>query len=68
MTPEEMYRRFEYHAPVGGKVMLHDLARCAVKDLAGHLDPLIPEGREKALAYTALEECLFWANAGIARQ
>jgi hypothetical protein len=28
---------------------------------------LVPPGREQSLAFTALEEAMFWANAGIAR-
>ena len=28
---------------------------------------ILPESREKSLAYTALEESLMWANAAIAR-
>ena len=27
----------------------------------------VPDGREKSLAMTKLEECCMWANAGIAR-
>ena len=35
---------------------------------ARHIVRNVPEGREKALALTALEEAMFWANAGIARE
>jgi hypothetical protein len=29
---------------------------------------MVPEGREKALALTNLEQVMFWANAAIARE
>lgn len=28
---------------------------------------IVPDGREKSMALTKLEEVMFWANAGIAR-
>ena len=35
--------------------------------LAILFNEFVPESREKSLALTHLEECVMWANAGIAR-
>ena len=37
------------------------------KSYAYMIDVLVPNSREKSLALTKLEECVMWANAGIAR-
>ena len=37
------------------------------KELAYLIDSTCPDSREKSLAMTKLEECVMWANAGIAR-
>jgi hypothetical protein len=42
--------------------------RMRIKDLAEDLEAFVPDGREKALVMTHLEEAMFWANAGIARE
>jgi plasmid stabilization system protein ParE len=63
----ELNRRFDYHAPDAGRVAAHQEVRTAAKAFAFVLTNL-PEGREKALAFTALEESTFWANAAIARE
>ncbi len=31
------------------------------------VNEVVPDGREKYLAFTKLEEVMFWANAGLAR-
>lgn len=41
--------------------------RSKAKCLAIIIDGIVPYSREKSLAMTKLEECVMWANAGIAR-
>lgn len=69
MTNDEVWQRFRYHAPLPpNRANDHAHARQLICDLALALNEALPECREKALVFTKLEEALFWANAGIARQ
>ena len=63
----EIARRFSFHRPEGDRIDRHNHARVAYKGFAD-LMAWLPEGREKSLAYTALEESSFWAQAAIARE
>lgn len=59
---------FNYHAvnPVGVNSMASlrfDLRTCAKL-----IEALVPDGRERCIALTRLEEAMFWSNAGIARK
>lgn len=68
MDHNELMHRFDYHPPSTDKVIAaHEQARELFKNLAGHFNTVLPDGREKSLAFTALEEALFWVNASIAR-
>jgi hypothetical protein len=58
---------FTYHAPKPLQPAIYEEIRNRAKELAKHLVLTCPNGRELACALTKLEECVFWANAGIAR-
>ena len=58
---------FTYHAPKKGQPEMYTEIREKAKELAYLIDSTCPDSREKSLAITKLEECVMWANAGIAR-
>ena len=64
---EDLERRFMYHSPTGDQPeryqALRDLGLRLAKQIVDTQNP----SREQSLALTKLEEALFWANAGIAR-
>ena len=71
-TDEQLIKRinndFTYHKPPLSIIKdLGDL-RGKAKELAHLINALVPSGREKESALTRLEEAIFHANAGIARQ
>jgi len=63
----EIEKRFSHHPPTGEKVHVHENVRMVYRQLAHEVSTVLPESREKSLAFTALEESLMWANAAIAR-
>lgn len=66
--PDVRSRRFDFHpATTEEKRNEHTSIRQAFRRLADEVVARVPAGREQALAVTALEEAMFWANAGIAR-
>ena len=67
ITEDDILLRFTHHTPATEQIAdIHNAIRVNFKEFARQLLPL-PEGREKALAYTALEEASFWAHAAVAR-
>ena len=67
MTSADLESRFTYHAPTGDQPQKYVDIRQMAKAFAYLINQLCPEGREKSLAVTKLEESVFWANAAIAR-
>lgn len=68
MNKTDLDNRFEFHrAPNGEKVAAHGTVRKILWDAASELNTLLPEGREKSIVMTKLEEAMFWGNASLAR-
>jgi hypothetical protein len=67
MDEAEIRRRFQHHRPIGAVATAHNEVREDFATFASQVLNGLPEGREKALAFTALEEASFWAHAAIAR-
>lgn len=67
MEAIDINNRFMYHKPDADTGNLHQDIRLACRNLALDLNERLPEGREKSLAITHLEEVMFWSNAAIAR-
>jgi hypothetical protein len=64
---QELVRRFTYHPPKGDQPERYNLIRSKAGELAALLADACKESRERNLAFTKLEEAVFWANAAIAR-
>jgi len=68
MDRADIAHRFAFHAATTEEKRLeHGSVRVNCLNLAEFLNEKLPEGREKALAMTHLEEVMFWGNAAIAR-
>lgn len=68
MGAADIEHRFDFHpAATAEKRGEHGSVRAAAKELALFIDANVPDGREKAVALTKVEEAMFWANAAIAR-
>lgn len=66
-TAEQIENNFVYHAPKGDQQVRYVKLREEAKKLAHLINELVPDSREKSVAITQLEQSIFWANAGIAR-
>lgn len=68
MINKDIENRFTYHRPTEAQAAKYPIIRDKAKELAYLIDELCPNGREKALAMTKLEECVMFANASISRE
>lgn len=68
MDHSELENRFRYHVAAGEQPLKFAAIRGECLGLARLMAVLIPEGRERDIAIEKLEEAMFWANAGIARE
>jgi hypothetical protein len=70
LTPGEALEievRFNYHSPTGTQNERYGDIRSAMAYAARVVMQSSMPSREQSLALTKLEEAMFWANAGIAR-
>lgn len=59
---------FTNYLPVNGEVIVRfEELRDRALDFVDYLERLVPEGRERSLAYTHVEQALMYARAAIAR-
>lgn len=68
ISDEELDIRFDYHSPTPEQIPHYTEVRRRFKELAKYLRDTIPEGREKNVAFTHLEQAQFCANSAIARR
>lgn len=69
MATRDLEHRFAFHpATTAEKRDEHTSMRQACYRAAALIDETAPDGREKSLAITKLEEAMMWANAAIARE
>jgi hypothetical protein len=66
MTQLQIDNIFTYHAPGMSQVGRYKDIRNKAKELAQLIASACPESREKALAFTNLQQTVMWANASIA--
>lgn len=68
MDKKDLDHRFAFHAAATQeKRDEHTSVRQMCRALADVMNEKLPDGREKSIVVTKLEEVMFWANAAIAR-
>lgn len=67
LTKDEIKHRVHYHPPTDAAKAKHEGVRDAIEQAIAAMAAFVPESREQSLSITKLEEAMFWANAGIAR-
>lgn len=67
ITMEEIENRVTYHAPSPGGVERHKALSDAAAAFMAVVEATVPDGREKTLVFTNIEQAKMWASAGVAR-
>lgn len=68
-NPVELENRFMWHPPKdAARADAHESVRELCRTMAAAMNDLLPEGREKSVVFTKLEEVMFWGNAAVARE
>lgn len=67
----EAHERLSYHAPTAQGAERHRMLTGSLEALLGVIERTVPNGREKSIVITKLEEAKreakMWASAGVAR-
>ena len=63
----DLANSFTYHPPQEGQPQRYEEIRAAGRDFAEIIVGEVSDSRERTLAIGKIEEAVFWANAGIAR-
>lgn len=64
----DLQNRFSYHPPQDDEQsQKFEMIRSIALSVSVAVNDMVPDSREKSLAITKIEEFVFWANAGIAR-
>ena len=64
---DEVFDAFQYHPPSAEGVERQAELSARFVSIAHAINKLLPNGREKALVFTKLEEAKMWASAAVAR-
>lgn len=67
LTDEEIESRLTYHSPSPAGRLRHEALAAAFTRIMTEVDFLVPNGREKSIVFTHLEEAKMMASAGVAR-
>lgn len=67
MAVENLSYRFKQHEMSEEALQKSKKLRSSIFSVADIIDIYCSDSREKSLALTKLEECLFWCNADLAR-
>lgn len=65
---DEIAKRFGYHRATSDSAPVHNQVRQIFVNAATSLDLLIPDGCDKSLAMTHLQEAMHWCNSAVAME